>query len=288
MIETQAVQLIECPRDAMQGLPVFIPTATKIDYLNTLLRVGFDTLDCGSFVSPKHVPQLADTAEVLASLDRTGSETRLLAIVANERGLQAALDHSSIDCIGYPLSISETFQQRNTNRSIAQSLPLVREAVAACRAQGKELVVYLSMGFGNPYGDPWSLDQLAGYAAQLAELGVPTVALADTVGTAQPADIEAAFRRLRTELPDLKLGAHLHARPAAWRPKVEAAWRGGCRRFDGALQGFGGCPFAEDELVGNVATENLVAFLDEQQALLPKFNRGAFAQALQASGRVFA
>ena len=288
MNEVHPVQLVECPRDAMQGLPQFIPTATKTDYINRLLRVGFHTLDFGSFVSPKHVPQLADTAEVLAGLDRSGSATLLLAIVANERGLQTALSHPEIDCIGYPLSISETFQQRNTNRAIADSLPLVQEAVAACRDLGRSLVVYLSMGFGNPYGDPWSLELLAHWAHRLADLGVGTLALADTVGTAQPADVEAAFRHLVAELPQVTFGAHLHAHPAAWRPKVEAAWRGGCRRFDGALRGFGGCPFAEDELVGNVATEQLVAFLDEQQAVPLTINRSELAEALHTSGLVFA
>jgi len=281
------VQIVECPRDAMQGLHDFIPTETKAAYLNRLLRAGFHTLDFGSFVSPKAVPQMADTAEALARLDRSGSPTLLLAIVANERGAADALAHPEIDLLGYPLSISETFQQRNTKRSVADSVALARDLQAACQGAGRRLVVYLSMGFGNPYGDPWSAELLAEHAHGMAEIGVEVISLADTVGTADPAVVEAAFAHLTQELPHITFGAHLHASPAAWRDKVEAAWRGGCRRFDGALRGFGGCPFAKDELVGNIATENLVLFLTERNALPESLNREAFGEALAAAGEVF-
>ena len=255
------VQIVECPRDAMQGLPRFVPTATKVDYLNLLLRVGFHTLDCGSFVSPAAIPQMRDTDQVLAGLDLTGTATRLLVIVANERGAQAAVAQPKVSDLGFPLSLSETFQQRNTRRSVAEAMGVVATTRALCAAHGKRLVVYLSMGFGNPYGDPYDENQVATFVGRLADLGVETVALSDTVGAATPGQIERLFYDLTPRFPHLTLGAHLHATPATATAKVAAAWRAGCRRFDGALGGYGGCPLAADDLTGNLATETLVEFL---------------------------
>lgn len=258
-----ALKLVECPRDAMQGIADFIPTAEKVAYLQQLLAVGFDTLDFGSFVSPKAIPQLADTAEVLARLDLSQTRTRLLAIVANLRGAQEAARHAEISYLGYPFSISETFQLRNTNKTIAASLELVGEMQALCQSQDLELVVYISMGFGNPYGDPWSPALAADWVARIADLGVRTISLADTVGTADPASITPLFEALIPRFPQVELGAHFHARPEERRAKLQAAYDGGCRRFDSALLGFGGCPFAEDALVGNIATESLLEWMHE-------------------------
>lgn len=261
---TTNINIVECPRDAMQGIHDFIPTQTKIDYLNALLKVGFDTLDFGSFVSPKAIPQLADTAEVLAELDLSDVDTKLLAIVANKRGAVDACSHEAVDIMGYPFSISNTFQERNTRRSLEDSVPLVDEIFALAQENGKELVVYLSMGFGNPYGDPWSPDVIARWTEHFAKLGVKTIALADTVGTADPDVIASVFETLIPQFPEVTLGAHFHASQAMRLPKIQAAWDSGCRRFDTAMMGFGGCPFAEDELVGNIATESLMAFCQEQ------------------------
>ena len=247
----------------MQGIREFIPTDTKIAYAQALLAVGFDTLDVGSFVSPKAIPQMADTADVLAGLDRADTPTRLLAIVANRRGAEAACAQPSVDYLGYPFSVSETFQVRNTNATIDESfgrLELIRRLATDA---GKELVVYLSMGFGNPYGDPWNVQIVAQYAEQLAERGARILQLSDTIGVSTPASIEYLFANLVPRLPEVEFGAHLHTTPATWREKVDAAYRAGCRRFDGALRGYGGCPMARDELTGNMPTENIVAYLDE-------------------------
>mgnify|MGYP003597123767 CR=1 FL=1 len=256
---TRALELIECPRDAMQGIRTFIPTRTKIDYLNELLKVGFDTIDIGSFVSPKAIPQLADTAEVLARLDLSGTRSKLLVIVANERGAEEACAQSNVTYLGYPFSISETFQQRNTNTSIEGSLSRTARIAELARAAGKEMVVYISMAFGNPYGDPWNADVALQWTHRLVnELGVRIISLADTVGLAAPADVERMFAALIPALPEVRFGAHLHARKDNWKPKTDAAWRAGCRRFDHAIAGFGGCPMAEDDLVGNLTTELFV------------------------------
>ncbi|WP_083322107.1 hydroxymethylglutaryl-CoA lyase [Hymenobacter lapidarius] len=254
------MKLIECPRDAMQGLPDFIPTATKIDYLNALLRVGFDTLDFGSFVSPKAIPQLRDTAEVLAGLDLSATQTKLLAIVANLRGAEAAVNHSEISYLGFPLSVSETFQRRNTNQSTPEALTDVAAMHELCERNGKVLVAYLSMGFGNPYGDAWSPEIVTGFTQQLAAMGVRVVALSDTIGASTAATITPLFSALIPAFPGVEFGAHLHTTPTTWHEKVAAAYQAGCRRFDGALGGYGGCPMAADELTGNMATENLLDF----------------------------
>lgn len=258
-----AVKLIECPRDAMQGIHPFIPTDVKVDYLNGLLRVGFDTIDIGSFVSHKAIPQLADTAEVLARIDRSATKSKLLVIVANERGAEEAAKQESVTYLGYPFSISETFQQRNTNTSIEGSWSRTAHIAETARKAGKELVVYISMAFGNPYGDPWNADIALQWTDRLVhELGVRIIALSDTVGVAAPADISAMFSTLVPAMPQVEFGAHLHARIDNWKPKTDAAWNAGCRRFDGALKGYGGCPMAEDELVGNLAMEAFVKDLE--------------------------
>ncbi len=255
-------QIVECPRDAMQGLHQLVPTAKKIEYLQALLRVGFHTLDFGSFVNPKAVPQMGDTAEVLQGLDLSQTRTRLLAIIANHKGAVMACEHPSVHVLGYPFSISETFQFRNTNRSVADSLALVKDLVAMTHDAGKELVVYLSMAFGNPYGDPWSTGLALEWAEKMASIGIHTLAMADTTGLAVQDDITAIFSGLAARMPEVNFGAHFHARPEERRMKLATAWEAGCRRFDVALQGYGGCPFAQDELVGNVATESLLAFLE--------------------------
>jgi hydroxymethylglutaryl-CoA lyase len=281
------LKLVECPRDAMQGIQQPIPTAEKIAYLNALLRVGFDTLDFGSFVSAKAIPQLADTADVLAGLDLNGSKTKLLAIVANLRGAEEAAQHAAIQYLGYPFSISETFQLRNTRKTIAESVVLVQEMQALCAAIGKELVVYISMGFGNPYGDAWSPALAADWVGQMVALGVRIISLADTVGTADAATIGPLFQELIPRFPAVEFGAHFHAAPAQRAAKLQAAWEGGCRRFDSAMLGFGGCPFAEDELVGNISTESLLDFL-AGQGVDAGLNAGAQAEALVLATRLFA
>lgn len=244
----------------MQGIRDFIPTATKAAYLQRLLACGFDTLDFGSFVSPKAIPQMRDTADVLAALDLSATDTRLLAIVANRRGAEAALAHPEIAYLGYPFSVSETFQLRNTNATLAESLERVAQIQELTVAAGKEMVLYLSMGFGNPYGDPWNAGVVEEWLERLTELGIRIFQLSDTIGVSQPASITYLFGNLVPRYPNLEIGAHLHTTPDTWREKVEAAAAAGCRRFDGAVRGFGGCPMAKDDLTGNMATEHLLDF----------------------------
>lgn len=281
------MKLIDCPRDAMQGWPTFIPITQKIAYLNALLRVGFDTLDFGSFVSPKAIPQLADTAEVLASLELDQSTTQLLAIVANLRGAETAAQYPQIRYIGFPLSVSETFQQRNTNKSIREALDDVARMQELCARTGQQQVVYLSMGFGNPYGDPWSPEILGEFTRKLDALGVRIVALSDTIGASVPATIAPPFRELTAAFPHIEFGAHLHTTPGTWREKVQAAYEAGCRRFDGALGGYGGCPMAADELTGNMPTERLVEFAAEIGEEL-HLNKQALAEAQALNQGIFA
>ncbi|HEX8348471.1 MAG TPA: hydroxymethylglutaryl-CoA lyase [Hymenobacter sp.] len=280
------MKLIECPRDAMQGLPEFIPTATKISYLNALLKVGFDTVDFGSFVSPKAIPQLRDTAEVLAGLDLGSTRTQLLAIVANLRGAEAAAGHPEIQYLGFPLSISETFQLRNTNKTIAEAMAELGEMHSVCEQHGKTLVTYLSMGFGNPYGDPWSPELVAEFTHVLADMGVRIVALSDTVGISSPELITPLFSHLVPAFPSVEFGAHLHTNPATWREKVKAAYDAGCRRFDGAIGGIGGCPMATDTLTGNMPTENLVTFFEEHGVVL-ELDKTAFMEARNLASKAF-
>jgi hydroxymethylglutaryl-CoA lyase len=281
------MKLIDCPRDAMQGWPTFIPTTQKIAYLNALLWVGFDTLDFGSFVSPKAIPQLADTAEVLAGLELDQTNTKLLAIVANLRGAETAAQYPQIRYIGFPLSVSETFQQRNTNKSIREALDDVARMQELCARTGQQQVVYLSMGFGNPYGDPWSPEILGEFTHQLDALGVRIVALSDTIGASVPATIAPPFRELTAAFPHIEFGAHLHTTPGTWREKVQAAYEAGCRRFDGALGGYGGCPMAGDELTGNMPTERLVEFAAQAGEDL-QLDRKALAEAQVLNQGIFA
>jgi hydroxymethylglutaryl-CoA lyase len=257
------IQLIECPRDAMQGLPDFIDTDVKVAYINQLLRVGFHTIDFGSFVSPKAIPQMRDTEEVLAKLDLKTTHTKLLAIVANERGAAQAAQFKEISYLGYPFSVSETFQIRNTNANIEESVERVKFIQETCVKHGKELVLYISMGFGNPYGDPWNAEVVMEWVDKLAALDIHIFSLSDTVGVSNPESISYLFKNLIPAYPQLQIGAHLHTQPHNWREKIHAAFTHGCMRFDAAMKGFGGCPMAKDDLTGNMATENLISYFTE-------------------------
>lgn len=280
------IKLIECPRDAMQGLKTFIPTADKAAYINQLLRVGFDTIDFGSFVSPKAIPQMRDTAEVLSLLDLSASPTRLLAIVANRRGAEEACQFAEIAYLGYPFSISETFQLRNTNATIAESVVRVKEIQELCLQHGKSLVLYISMGFGNPYGDPWNVETVQHWVEELAALEISIFQLSDTIGVASPESIRYLFSDLIPAYPHLEIGAHFHSTPTTWREKVETAYHHGCRRFDGAIKGYGGCPMAKDDLTGNMATENMVYyFLDRQ--IPTGLDLEQFGKAVAMAERIF-
>jgi hydroxymethylglutaryl-CoA lyase len=254
------IKIIECPRDAIQGIHEFIPTEQKIKYINSLLKVGFDTIDFGSFVSPKAIPQMRDTAEVLAGLDLSNTQSKLLAIVANKRGAEAACQFSEIDYLGFPFSISETFQKRNTNKTISQSFETVKEMQALSVANNKTLVVYISMGFGNPYGEPWNVEIVEKWVDEMHKIGIQVVSLSDTIGSSKPETIKYLFENLTPRYKNIEFGAHLHTQPHTWFEKVEAAYEAGCKRFDGALKGLGGCPMAVDDLVGNMPTENLITF----------------------------
>lgn len=282
----QLIQLIECPRDAMQGWPKQIATADKIAYLNQLLQVGFHTLDFGSFVSPKAIPQMADTAEVLAGLDLSNTSTKLLAIIANERGAAEAVKHAAIDYLGFPFSVSETFQLRNTNSTRVESLERVAAIQSLCQVHDKTLVVYLSMGFGNPYGDPYNESILQEWAEQMAKLGIEIVSLADTVGIANPQQVYTATKELIRAYPEISIGVHLHARADQWRDKLQAALDAGCTRIDGAIKGIGGCPMAQDDLVGNMDTSLMIPYLNQKQ-LLPEMNHTALVNAIQMADQTF-
>ncbi|APG58917.1 hydroxymethylglutaryl-CoA lyase [Christiangramia salexigens] len=260
------VKLIECPRDAMQGIRDFIPTEKKIQYIQSLLRCGFDTIDFGSFVSPKAIPQMKDTAEVLDGLDLSKTSSKLLAIVANLRGAEDASSHEAIDYLGYPFSISENFQMRNTHKTIDQSVELLQDILNVADKSGKEVVAYLSMGFGNPYGDPWNVDIVGEWTEKLSAMGVKILSLSDTVGTSTPDIIDYLFSNLIPEYLNIEFGAHLHTTPSKWHEKLDAAYMAGCRRFDGAIQGFGGCPMAKDELTGNMPSEKMISYFNSKKA----------------------
>lgn len=280
------MKVIECPRDAMQGLQQFIETERKVEYLNALLQVGFDTLDFGSFVSAKMVPQMRDTPEVLQALQRGGSSTKLLAIVANVRGALDALAYRQIDYLGFPLSISQTFQMRNTNKSIEDAFLAVQEINRMCEARRRTLVVYISMAFGNPYGDQYSIELVSHFVACLAGMGISVVSLADTIGISSPEAIRNLVGVLRLRHPEVELGAHLHSHPANAREKIRAALDAGCNRLDGAMGGFGGCPFASDKLVGNVATEEIISCLEAAGEKIT-LDRARLGQVLTLSGQIF-
>ncbi len=280
------IQITECPRDAMQGITAFIPTDVKAAYINLLLQVGFDTIDFGSFVSAKAIPQMQDTAAVLEKLDLSNSKSKLLAIIANYRGAEDAAQHDQITYLGFPFSISETFQHRNANTSIAEAFEIVKRIKALSATKGKKLLVYLSMGFGNPYGDEWHNDVVLHWAKKLIDEGVEYISLADTIGIAAPEQIESLFSSLSGNFRETTWGVHLHSTPDTWKPKVEAAYKSGCKRFDAALKGYGGCPMAKDELTGNIATENVISYLHSQKIDL-ELNMDKLQEAIDYSGKVF-
>ena len=264
---SQIVKIIECPRDAMQGIKDFIPTNKKIQYIQALLRCGFDTIDVGSFVSPKAIPQMIDTAEVLAGLDLKDSPSKLLAIIANIRGAEEAVKYESITYLGYPFSISENFQMRNTHKTIRESVETLKEILEIAKTKNKQVVAYLSMGFGNPYGDPWNVDIVASWTERLYQMGVRILSLSDTIGASTPEVIDHVYRSLIPKYPHIEFGAHLHTTPNTWFQKTNAAYVAGCLRFDGAIRGFGGCPMAKDELTGNMPTEKIVSYFASQKAV---------------------
>ena len=262
----ETVKIIECPRDAMQGIKTFIPTANKVTYIQSLLRVGFDTIDFGSFVSSKAIPQMQDTAEVLAQLDLSQTRSKLLAIIANTQGAETASKHKAIQYLGFPFSISENFQMRNTHKTIAESLITLQEILNLADAKNKQVVAYLSMGFGNPYGDPWNTEIVGEWTEKLAAMGVTILSLSDTIGSSTPEMISYLFSNLIPAYPEIEFGAHLHTTPDSWFEKIDAAYHAGCRRFDGAIQGFGGCPMATNHLTGNMPTEKLLSYFTAQKA----------------------
>ena len=283
---SQKIKLIECPRDAMQGLHDFIPTDQKVKYLNQLLKVGFDTIDAGSFVSPKAIPQMSDSAKVFEQIDWQNSQSKLLAIVANQRGAEDAVKFKQISYLGYPLSLSETFQQRNTKRSISTALEDLKEIQDLCLRNNKILVVYLSMGFGNPYGDPYNASFVQEFVEKLNAMQVKIISLSDTIGVSNPENISWIFKQLIPLYPHIEFGAHLHSNPATIWEKVDAAYSAGCFRFDGAIKGFGGCPMAKDDLVGNMVTEDMVSFFNQKNIDLG-IDQEAFSEAQRLALEVF-
>lgn len=285
-MNSRPVKLIECPRDAMQGWKDLIATEKKIEYINSLLKVGFDTIDFGSFVSSRAIPQMADTQEVIKNLEPGMSSTKLLAIVANVRGAEEAISFDKIDYLGFPFSVSETFQQRNTNSSIHESLGRVEQIQKICTQANKQLVIYISMAFGNPYGDPYSEEIVFSWVNKIVDLGVKTISLADTVGIAKPEQVFSIAKYLVELLPQIEIGVHLHSRPDDWREKLEAALNAGCQRFDGALKGIGGCPMANDELVGNMNTEWMISYFG-QKDLLKNLNKEALVKSVSLAEEIF-
>lgn len=279
------VKIIECPRDAMQGLEWFVPTQAKVDYINALLKVGYHTLDCGSFVSPKAIPQMRDTSEVLNAINDPG-KTALSVIVANKKGIELAVKEERVTYLGFPFSISETFQQRNTNQSIEDSVVLVEELIHSAGENGKQVVIYISMGFGNPYKEEWNSNMVVDWVGKIADLGVTSFSISDTVGVSTPESISNVFSSLISSYKELEFGAHFHTRPDNWLEKVESAWQNGCQRFDGAIAGYGGCPMADDVLVGNMPTEHLVSFFDDQKVEIG-LNREAFKEARLVAASIF-
>lgn len=282
----EKIKIIECPRDAMQGIKTFIPTQRKIDFIQSILRVGYDTIDFGSFVSPKAIPQMQDTAEVLAGLDLSTTQSKLLAIIANTQGAQLATQHKEIHYLGYPFSISENFQMRNTHKTIAESLITLDEILNIADAANKEVVAYLSMGFGNPYGDPWNVEIVGEWTEKLASMGVKILSLSDTVGSSTPDVIDYLFSNLIPKYPNIEFGAHLHTTPDKWFEKIDAAYKAGCKRFDGAIQGFGGCPMATDDLTGNMPTERMLSYFTAAKADT-NMNPMSFESAYNEATKIF-
>ncbi len=282
----QEVNIVECPRDAMQGIKQFIHTSDKISYINKLLRVGYHSIDFGSFVSHEMIPQMADTAQVIQSLDLADTKTKLIAIIANERGAKEACEFEAIHCLGFPFSVSETFQKRNANSTVTEAVERVKRIRQLAGDHNKELIIYISMGFGNPYGDDYSPEIVEQWMEKLSVLDVKTFMLSDTVGVADPKIIQHLFSTLIPAFPKLEIGAHLHTAPHNWKAKVEAAYNSGCRRFDSAIKGYGGCPMAKDELIGNMPTENLLNYFSPEQ-LGKDFKLDAFEDALREAVRIF-
>ena len=282
----EAIKIIECPRDAMQGWQHFIATEDKIRYLNSLLKVGFDTIDFGSFVSPKAIPQMRDTKEVIPYLNLSDTNTKLLAIIANLRGAEEAVQYEEIAYLGFPFSISPTFQLRNTNSTIEQSLQTVEAVQNLSLQHGKTLVIYLSMGFGNPYGDVYNEDILLQYAAEMVQRNITIISLADTVGLAVPEQIAFALNTLIPQYSNVEFGVHLHTTAINYKDKLQAALSTGCKRFDGALKGIGGCPMAQNDLVGNMPTERMIDFFEEQDILFP-INKQALAESMAIASEIF-
>lgn len=280
------ISLVECPRDAMQGWKHFIPTEQKIRYINSLLKVGFDTIDFGSFVSPKAIPQMADTREVIENLELGLSRSKLLAIVANTRGAEDAVQYDEISYLGFPFSISPTFQMRNTNSTMEESIIRVEEIQSLCVKHNKQMVVYLSMGFGNPYGDAYNEEILLKWADEMVQREVKIISLADTVGVATAEQISFALNALVPKYSNTTIGVHLHSTPFNWQEKIQAAVQAGCKRFDGALKGIGGCPMAQDDLVGNMNTELMISYL-ETNNLISGLNKEALAESLQIASEIF-
>lgn len=280
------VKIIECPRDAMQGIKEFIPTEKKVAYIQSLLRVGFDTIDFGSFVSPKAIPQMQDTAEVLAKLDLSATKSKLLAIIANTKGAELASVHPEIQYLGYPFSISENFQMRNTHKTIAESIITLQEILNIADKSNKEVVAYLSMGFGNPYGDPWSVEIVGEWTEKLAGMGVKILSLSDTIGSSTPEVIDYLFSNLIPKYPEIEFGAHLHTTPDKWFEKVDAAYKAGCIRFDGAIQGFGGCPMAKDDLTGNMPTEKMLSYFTAEK-VVTNLNSLSFESSYNEATKIF-
>ena len=279
------VKIIECPRDAMQGIKQFIPTAQKVQYIQSLLRVGFDTIDVGSFVSPKAIPQMVDTAAVLSQLNLSKTTSKLLAIVANLRGAKDACRYKEIDYLGYPFSISENFQMRNTHKTISESVYILQDILELANTNNKQVVVYISMGFGNPYGDPWNVDIVGEWTEKLSKMGVNILSLSDTIGSSNSKNIDYLFSNLIPLYPNIEFGAHLHTTPTSWFEKVNAAYNAGCKRFDGAIQGFGGCPMAKDELTGNMPTEKLLSYLTSKNN--NPLNSISFESAYNEASKIF-
>jgi len=286
MSNLTSIKLIECPRDAMQGWKTFIPTEKKTEYINSLLKVGFDTIDFGSFVSPKAIPQMADTKEVVMSLESGVGSTQLLAIIANLRGAEEASAFDNITYLGFPFSVSETFQKKNTNSSIQESLKRVEEIQGLCIKNKKQLVIYISMGFGNPYGDRYSEEIVFEWVNQLVGMGIEIISLADTVGLATPEQVYDMTEYLIDSLPGIEIGVHLHSKPTNWKEKLEAAMKAGCKRFDGALKGIGGCPMANDELIGNMNSELMINYFEENN-WLNNLNKEALEKSLRLAAEIF-
>ena len=285
-LKNNNVKIIECPRDAMQGIKEFIPTQKKANYINSLLGVGFDTIDFGSFVSPKAIPQMRDTEKVLSLLDLSETNSKLLSIVANTRGAEQAVTFEEIQYLGFPFSISENFQMRNTHKTINQSIEVLDQILNIAVKNNKEIVTYLSMGFGNPYGDPWNVDIVGEWTERLSKMGVKILSLSDTIGSATPESIKYLYSNLIPLYPKIEFGAHLHSTYDTWHSKIDAAYISGCRRFDGAIKGYGGCPMAKDELIGNMPTEKLLSYFTSMQANTST-KPMAFESAYNASLQVF-